>query len=233
MNKLFGVSKNTFLEVAFRLAFLLLDLFFRNREKQVDFAKEAKCFFLGWTLSFVATNLVTTVLKNLVGAHRPDFLNRCFPTAYLEGRLIPHEVGMLPECEIEARPTLVMEGRKSFPSGHSSQVWSVYFFSLLYFFRASELFIPPFWKSMRLIIPILTCLIPSYVSISRVTDYRHRPIDISAGTMLGIFFAFASFKQCFNTNIREKENQEDRKENLHFFEENNISHVKPNLQSLA
>jgi membrane-associated phospholipid phosphatase len=59
---------------------------------------------LGLLVATGLTFAVTGALKNLTGQLRPDFLARCNPV----------------EMQCTGEKNLVMEGRRSFPSGHSS-----------------------------------------------------------------------------------------------------------------
>ena len=65
---------------------------------------------LGWA--------VTNLLKVSIGGYRPDFLYRCWP----DGNVAWASPGV-PACT-PINPRHVIEGRKSFPSGHSSMSFS-------------------------------------------------------------------------------------------------------------
>lgn len=57
---------------------------------------------------------VTNIAKVSVGRPRPDFFYRCFP----EGQMLWIDEGT-PDCSAGV-PSVVKEGRLSFPSGHAS-----------------------------------------------------------------------------------------------------------------
>lgn len=117
-----------------------------------------------------------------MGRLRPDFISRCVPdTKYLPLSII---------CTGSAK--LVAEGRRSFPSGHSSSVFGgLGFISLLLndhflVFDGSG----RIYKFIIFLIPLLTA---SLVSISRIIDYRHHWDDVLAGSSIGCLSAAAGY----------------------------------------
>ncbi|KIM90375.1 hypothetical protein PILCRDRAFT_59930 [Piloderma croceum F 1598] len=127
------------------------------------------------------TRLITEFLKSSVGRLRPDFLARC--------RWDP----AVQACTGNA--DTILNGRRSFPSGHSSAIFaSMTFMSLLFAgktaawcygvspphasFRASKL--------ARFSLTLLPFFCAAWVAISRVEDYRHHKEDVIVGSLIGI-----------------------------------------------
>ncbi|KAI5647035.1 PAP2 superfamily domain-containing protein [Phthorimaea operculella] len=114
--------------------------------------------FLSWTLALSINAFITEVMKLFTGRPRPDFLYRCFPDGKMNEELI---------CT--GRPRDVWEGRKSFPSGHSS-----FTFCSMGFVSA--------WLCGRL-------------GVVRYWDNHHHVEDIIVGSILGLVVSFLSYAQ--------------------------------------
>ncbi|OCH91471.1 lipid phosphate phosphatase 1 [Obba rivulosa] len=126
------------------------------------------------------TELITEFLKNRVGRLRPDFLDRCNWDKSLKA------------CA--GKLETVMDGRRSFPSGHSSTAWAGMTFLSLWIagmmgawhitqpapggsFLASRL--------ARLSISLAPLVFATWVALSRVEDYRHHKEDVIVGASIG------------------------------------------------
>ncbi|CAI5474091.1 unnamed protein product [Closterium sp. Yama58-4] len=137
---------------------------------------------LGLLFAFFSTILITDALKVSVGRPRPDFFIRCFPS----GVPVYSSSG---NVLCNGNPSVVSEGRKSFPSGHASVSFSG--LAYLSFFLAAKLHslsssAAHLW---RLLPPALPLVGGVAVGITRIDDYWHFPFDVFVGSLIGISFA--------------------------------------------
>ena len=123
-------------------------------------------------------------IKVRVGRLRPDFVARCMPT------------GEPAHCTGSA--AIVMEGRKSFPSGHSALSFGgLAFLSLALLAALSQLTTPRLggvWKAMIVALPWLIAL---HIALSRLQDFWHHWQDILVGTFIGNFAAILAMRLRF------------------------------------
>lgn len=138
-----------------------------------------------------------------MGRLRPDFLSRCAPDPkYLPSSVI---------CT--GAPKLVAEGRRSFPSGHSSSAFGgMGFISLLltdifFVFDGSG----RIYKFLIFLIPLLTA---SLVSISRIVDYRHHWDDVLVGSLIGCLSAATGYYYFYPLLFKNNDLTQDQDENV-------------------
>jgi len=154
--------------------------------------EEAVKGWLGFTFSGLFTAVLTNLVKNVVGRPRPDFMNRCFPDGIPESPFGDDGITLL--CS--GIPEVIKEGRKSFPSGHSSIMFSTIGFLSLYLAKKLNVYGPSSrreaWRMILASLPFLLCL---FVALSRTCDYHHHWQDVTVGSLLGFSIAYASFRQ--------------------------------------
>ncbi|KZT07287.1 lipid phosphate phosphatase 1 [Laetiporus sulphureus 93-53] len=126
------------------------------------------------------SEVITEFLKNRVGRLRPDFLHRCKWDKDVKS------------CAGDLET--VLDGRRSFPSGHSSTAFSGMMFLSLFIagmtgawcithpaparsFVASRL--------ARFILSLLPLVFASWVAISRLEDNKHHKEDVIVGSLIG------------------------------------------------
>lgn len=111
-------------------------------------------------------------VKLRVGRFRPDFFARCQYDSVLDA------------CT--GIPSVVSEGRKSFPSGHSSSAWFGCVFLMLFLagknrcfaFDATFQHSGILWsRFLRLAIALSPLFLGTYVAVSRWEDHWHHPTD--------------------------------------------------------
>ncbi|KAM3197922.1 hypothetical protein ACQJBY_073176 [Aegilops geniculata] len=145
---------------------------------------------LGLIFAVLITAAFTDVIKNAVGRPRPDFFWRCFP----DGRQVYDQVTGGVICHGEKG--FLTDGRKSFPSGHTS--WSFAGLGFLSLYLSGK--IKAFDRKghvAKLCIVILPLLLASLVGISRIDNYRHHWEDVFVGGLIGYIMAVLCYLHFF------------------------------------
>ncbi|GMG17280.1 unnamed protein product [[Candida] boidinii] len=129
---------------------------------------------------------IVCIIKNLSAVPRPDMLSRCRPTTYIRdlnnGDLNTIAVCTTPFIDI------LREGFRSFPSGHTSTVFTSCTIQFLFVAAKSNVFDGRglcLKNLTAILLPMITC---SYVSYSRVSDNRHFVQDIVAGSFVVLIY---------------------------------------------
>ncbi|GFS32796.1 lipid phosphate phosphatase 2 [Actinidia rufa] len=144
---------------------------------------------LGLLFAVLITGVLTESIKNTVGRPRPDFFWRCFPDGIDNydkwGNVVCH-----------GEDSIIKEGHKSFPSGHTSLSFTGLGFLSLYLSGKIKAFNRK-GHVAKLCIVFLPLLVASLVGISRVDDYWHHWQDVFAGGLLGLVVATFCYLQFF------------------------------------
>ena len=160
------------------------------------------------TLAMPLNGVITDIIKLVVGRPRPDFVYRCWP----DGQ-VPEDAFSQETLSCTGNPDVVMEGRKSFPSGHSSFSFASWGFVFLYLSGKILIFSRFFFKLLidkgklgtfqcvrpvatwRLLLPLTFLLIPLTIALSRTADYHHHWQDVLAGSLLGFSIVWIVYRQ--------------------------------------
>ncbi|KAL5726569.1 hypothetical protein ACHQM5_009603 [Ranunculus cassubicifolius] len=144
---------------------------------------------LGLLFSVLVTGVLTDAIKDGVGRPRPDFFWRCFP----DGKDFYDHLG---DVICHGKDSVIKEGHKSFPSGHSSWSFAGLGFLSLYLAGKIQVF-DGRGHVAKICIVIFPLLAACLVGISRVDDYWHHWTDVFAGGILGLTIATFCYRQFF------------------------------------
>ncbi|XP_057529268.1 lipid phosphate phosphatase 2-like [Amaranthus tricolor] len=172
--------------IAILLPFCVIVLYYAIRNDVYDFHQAT----LGLLFSVLITSVITDAIKDGVGRPRPDFFWRCFP----DGKGVFNNVTGNVMCT--GFKSVIKEGHKSFPSGHTS--WSFAGLSFLAWYLSGK--IRCFDRRghvAKLCIVFSPILLAAMVGVSRVDDYWHHWQDVFAGGLLGLVVASFCYLQFF------------------------------------
>lgn len=154
--------------------------------------EELISFFLGVSFAIQLVFAVNELIKNSYGRMRPDYLSRCFGN---DKNLWPQQdvakIPPIPECTSDFSAKALSDGRKSFPSGHTSLSFTVCGYIALFTYR--KLSQVKNTGSWRLVVPLSITSLALFIGISRTQDYRHFPTDVIGGAILGSTLTFMTW----------------------------------------
>ncbi|XP_043651950.1 phospholipid phosphatase 5 isoform X2 [Drosophila teissieri] len=157
-----------------------------------------------WTLALCMNGIPTSVLKITVGRPRPDYFYRCFP----DGVMVLNTTSSgLDSFSLDFNCTGhsgdINEGRKSFPSGHSSFAFASFGFIAYYIGAKLHAFdIRGRGQTWRLCIAVIPLFIALLVAVSRTCDYHHHWQDVTFGGLIGLFAGYISYRQYYPSIFR-------------------------------
>ena len=148
--------------------------------------------FVGFfTVGMLFCQWITVGGKKAIGRLRPHFLDVCQPKGInLTACQSSHRYFQDFECTPTHGDYYAMDSRNSFPSGHASASFYAALFLVLYWESRLR---QPLWRPIALpAVQFVLLLLAFLCALSRVSDYKHHPTDVIAGSIIGIFSAVAT-----------------------------------------
>ena len=136
------------------------------------------------------------------GRLRPHFLSVCQPNF----RTLNCSAGYITQDVCTGDALAVREARLSFPSGHSSLAFYCACFLIFYLHKRGFII-----RTLRIVIPgisLVAIVLALFTGLSRVSDNKHHPTDVLAGSLVGAMSAayacylVPSFQQIRRTKKR-------------------------------
>lgn len=148
---------------------------------------------LGLILGLAITGAITQFSKITTGRPRPDILSRCIPVA---GSQDPTYGLSSDAICTQTDDSIMIDGWRSFPSGHSSLSFAGLGFLSFYLAGKMHLF-DKRGHAHKAWISLAPFAGATLVAISRTMDYRHHWHDVVAGAILGTAIAYFTYRQYF------------------------------------
>ncbi|KAL7728854.1 hypothetical protein ACLKA6_004200 [Drosophila palustris] len=152
-----------------------------------------------WTMAVCMNGIPTSLLKITVGRPRPDYFYRCFPDGIMVLNETANALGSsILDFNCTGVPSEINEGRKSFPSGHSSFAFASFGFVAYYVGAKLHAFdARGRGQTWRLCIAVVPFIVAALVAVSRTCDYHHHWQDITVGAVIGILTGYCSYRQYY------------------------------------
>ncbi|OQS03833.1 phosphatidic acid phosphatase [Thraustotheca clavata] len=155
---------------------------------------DTRDFFLSLFVTSAVCQLFTNIIKQLAGRFRPSFYDMCDWNSSVMWD------GIENLCRDKSGET---EGRKSFPSGHSSTAFSTLFFLTLYLFGRFKVvdikkvgtssYGRHYTASIKFFLAMLPTILAVWIAVTRSMDNWHHYSDIAAGAFIGIISAILAY----------------------------------------
>ncbi|XP_062126149.1 phospholipid phosphatase 5 isoform X1 [Drosophila sulfurigaster albostrigata] len=152
-----------------------------------------------WTLAVCLNGIPTSLLKITVGRPRPDYFYRCFPDGIMLLNETANTMGSsLLDFNCTGIASEINEGRKSFPSGHSSFAFASFGFVTYYVGAKLHAFdARGRGQTWRLCVAIVPLIVATLVAVSRTCDYHHHWQDVTVGALIGLVCGYYSYRQYY------------------------------------
>jgi len=172
---------------------------------------------IGYLVTGAAANtFLTDIGKHTVGRLRPHFLDICNSSVVCNENnqnvyitdytCLNTEHPLIPKDKFQ---DILLDSRKSFPSGHSSfALFFSFYFALYLEYRCSNF---RRFRLLRHLFQIGALVWALWTCSTRVIDFKHRFSDVAAGLILGTFVAICTF-YFYRSSAEAAKTQKKRKE---------------------
>jgi len=157
--------------------------------------------FVSFGFGGLTTIFVTDIGKYTVGRLRPHFLSICKAPSFVFMNC-SHTYILDDVCTGD--PSLLREGRLSFPSGHAS--FSAYAVTFTVLYMEAMIHFPQS-KFLKFFLQLLVVQLGVLCSLSRVSDYKHHWSDVLAGLLLGVLIAVLIIDRVLQIFQRDRNNK--------------------------
>ncbi|KAG7390557.1 hypothetical protein PHYPSEUDO_007497 [Phytophthora pseudosyringae] len=177
---------------------LLINYVFPSFIKIRVIAHDFRDFLLSLGQAITLSTFLVNFMKNMTGRFRPCFYAMC---SWNYDVVWDGVTDLCSDSDGDG------EGRRSFPSGHSSFAWSVMGVLTLYLLGRARLtgteqsrsFLQEGMQAFKLFFCFLPCLGAAWIAITRSTDNRHHYSDIVAGSVIGTAAACLSYNHNYGS----------------------------------
>ncbi|CAF1095409.1 unnamed protein product [Rotaria sordida] len=178
------------------LAFIVPFIFIMLMQIRIRSLNDVNTATMGLIFSLLSTTVFQVFIKWLIGGLRPYFFSVCKPNINVAsvgtgqgfyGLMFDRSICTGDKKEIDY-------ALETMPSGHSAIAFSGFLYCSLYLNGKLKIFAnyrPQYWKFVLFFAPILGAVL---MAGSLTLDYYHHGYDILAGSLIGIMFAFGSYR---------------------------------------
>jgi diacylglycerol diphosphate phosphatase/phosphatidate phosphatase len=176
------------------IGFILWTKLSPTSDKNKCFTHELHTALLTLFMALAVNQLFSSSFKVYAGRQRPNFIQRALQAGYtLQAMRANYAV----VCESNNHQLL--DGMKSFPSGHSSASFAAMTVLCLYSLGKAHANRQDYARGWKFGVCVLPYLIAFLIAISRTRDYHHNFSDIAAGAAIGCAAGMGAFAAYFHS----------------------------------
>jgi membrane-associated phospholipid phosphatase len=178
------------------LAFIIPFLCIMLMQIRLRNFNDANTAIMGLLFSLISAAVFQVFIKWLIGGLRPHFFSVCKP--YINASDYGTGTGfdgiMFDRSICTGDEKQINDALESMPSGHSTAAFAGLIYCSLYLNGKLKIFSnyrPQYWKLILFYAPLLGAVL---IACSLTIDHYHHWYDILAGSIIGIIFAFGSYR---------------------------------------